>query len=161
IIPLQLSFYRSTWKALGYFTPRRKTYMMSFRTWQYAFTNGMSLEEQKDGYDRYAVPESKLVLRDTLTRIAKVDFKRPHAPLLFVAGSTDHCIPAALNKTNFEKYRDRHSITDFKEFAGRNHFVLGQPTWREDANYILDWIGGLPGRMEVSRPSDTVLHKEA
>lgn len=160
IIPTQLSFYRSTWKALGYFTSKRKSYLMSFKDWQYAFTNGMSLEEQQKAYDLFAVPESKLVLRDALTRIAKIDFKGLHAPLLFVAGSSDHCIPAALNRTNFEKYRDKQSITDFKELAGRNHFVLGQPTWKEDANYILDWISALPGRIEVTRSSDTVLHKQ-
>ena len=25
-------------------------------------------------------------------------------------------------------------------FSGRNHFVLGQPTWKEDASFIYDWI---------------------
>jgi hypothetical protein len=29
---------------------------------------------------------------------------------------------------------------DYKLFAGRNHFVLGQPTWRQDADYILKWL---------------------
>jgi hypothetical protein len=30
--------------------------------------------------------------------------------------------------------------SDYEELAGRNHFALGQPTWKEDAGYILKWI---------------------
>lgn len=140
IVPTQFSFYRSTWKALGFFTSTRKAYMMSFKKWQYAFTNGMPLQAQQEGYKRFAIPESKLALRDGLTKVAKVDFKKPHAPLLFIAGSTDHCIPASLNLTNKKRYKDPYSITDYKLTEGRNHFVLGQPGWEEDADYILNWI---------------------
>lgn len=140
IIPTQFSFYRSTWKALGFFTSTHKAYMMSFKDWQYAFTNGMPLKAQEEGYIRFAIPESKLALRDGLTKAAKVDFKKPHAPLLFVAGSTDHCIPASLNLTNKKRYKDKQSITDYKVTEGRNHFVLGQSGWQEDADYILNWI---------------------
>ena len=114
---------------------------MSFKTWQYAFTNGMSLEQQQKGYEQFAIPESKLALRDGLTSVAKVDFNKAHEPLLFLAGTTDHCIPASLNQTNYKKYNKANgSVTDIKIMEGRNHFVLGQPTWREDADYILDWI---------------------
>jgi pimeloyl-ACP methyl ester carboxylesterase len=140
VIPTQFSFYKATWRALGLFSSLKKTYLMSFRTWQYAFTNGMSVEEQTRAYDSVAIPESKKALRGALTSAAKVNFKKPHVPLLFVSGSTDHCVPATLNYTNYKRYKDNSSVTDYKEFEGRNHFVLGQPTWREDADYILNWI---------------------
>ncbi|MEO7049784.1 MAG: alpha/beta hydrolase, partial [Ferruginibacter sp.] len=137
IIPTQFSFYKSTWRALGFFTSIRKSYLMSFKKWQYAFTNDMSLAEQEEGYERFLIPESKLALRDGLTSVAKVDFKKPHAPLLFLAGSADHCIPAALNLSNMKKYKDRSSVTDYIVLKGRNHFVLGQSSWRGDADCIL------------------------
>jgi pimeloyl-ACP methyl ester carboxylesterase len=140
IIPTQISFYRSTSKALGFFTSTRKAYLMSFSKWQYAFTNGMPLNAQQKGYEKFAIPESKLVLRDCLSNTAKIDFTKPHAPLLFIAGSTDHCIPASLNKTNADRYKAPDSIVTYKLFEGRNHFVLGQPTWKEEAAYILNWI---------------------
>lgn len=117
---------------------------MSFSKWQYAFTNGMSCDEQKESYYRFAIPESKLVVRDTITSAAKVDFKKAHAPLLFIAGSSDHTIPASLNYSNYKKYKHPHSVTAFKEFPGRNHFVLGQPGWEEVAEYILEWIPAQP-----------------
>jgi alpha-beta hydrolase superfamily lysophospholipase len=75
-----------------------------------------------------------------LTSAAKVDFKESHVPLLITAGDTDHIIPAHLNMRNFKAYEREGSVTDYKIFPGRNHFVLGQPTWKEDAAYILDWI---------------------
>jgi hypothetical protein len=59
---------------------------------------------------------------------------------LITAGSEDDIIPAHLNRRNFKKYKKNGSVLDYKEFPGRNHFVLGQPTWKEDADYILDRI---------------------
>ena len=113
---------------------------MSFSQWQYAFTNGMSLEDQKSSYEESVIPESHNLARDGLRSVAKVDFKKPHVPLLFVSGTEDNIMPASLNHTNYKKYKHAESVTDYKEFAGRNHYVLGQPTWKEDADYILNWI---------------------
>lgn len=140
ITTFAFSFFRSTFKPLGFFTSTKKSHLMSLSEWKYAFTNGMSEEEQKATYESYAVPESKLVIRAGLTSAAKVDFKKPHAPLLFISGSEDHIMPASLNMSNFEAYEDEASVTNYKEFHGRNHFVLGLPTWREEADYILNWI---------------------
>ncbi len=113
---------------------------MSLESWQYAFTNEMPLEVQKSTYEALCAPESKLLIRDTMTDDAYVDYKAPHAPLLFTSGSIDNCIPAELNYTNFKKYTDTTSVTEYKELEGRNHFVLGQPSWKEDADYILNWL---------------------
>ncbi|GAB4006364.1 alpha/beta hydrolase [Spirosoma migulaei] len=140
IFTFKLSFLKAGWKALGFFTSTKESYLMSFKDWQYAFTNGMPVEQQKTAYHQFAIPESKLIVRDTITSAAHVDFSKPHAPLLLTAGSTDHTIPASLNYDNYLKYQHADSVTDYKEFKGRNHFVLGQPTWKEDADYILSWL---------------------
>lgn len=140
VMTFKFSFYKAGWGPLGFFTSTKKSYLMSFREWQYAFTNGMEYEAQKDAYYNLAVPESKLVVRDAITSAAKIDFAKPHAPLLFVAGGQDNFIPASLNYSNFKKYKDVNSITDYKEFEHANHFVLGQPEWEEKSAYILNWI---------------------
>lgn len=141
VFTFKFSFIKAGWNALGFFTDTKKSYLMSFKGWQYAFTNGMDCEAQKEAYYKFTIPESKLIVRDTITAVAKVNFENPHAPLLFVSGSDDHTIPASLNYSNFKKYKNSNSITDYQEFAGRNHFVLGQSTWKENADYILEWIG--------------------
>ena len=140
IITFKWSFLKAGWGPLGFFTSTKKAFLMSFRQWQYAFTNGMDCDQQKESYYQYAIPESKLIVRDTITRAAKINFNHSHAPLLLTSGSTDHTIPASLNFANYKKYKKSNSVTHYKEFKGRNHFVLGQPTWKEDADYILNWL---------------------
>lgn len=141
VFPYEFSFLRAGWRVLGLFTSMKKTYLMSFKKWQYAFVNGMPLAEQKRTYEQLTIPESKTVARGGLTNAAYVDFNKPHAPLLLTSGTEGTIIPAHLNRRNYNKYKkDNGSILDYKEFPNRNHFVLGQPSWKEDADYILDWL---------------------
>jgi pimeloyl-ACP methyl ester carboxylesterase len=143
IITFKLSFLKAGWGPLGFFTSARKSFLMSFKQWKYAFTNGMDCDSQKEAYYKYAIPESKKIVRDTITKAAKVNFENPHAPLLLTSGSDDHTIPASLNYACYKKYKKSNSVTDYIEFKGRNHFVLGQLTWKEDADYILGWLSKL------------------
>jgi len=152
VFPYEFTFLKAGWKSLGVFTDLDETYMMSFEDWQYAFVNGMPLEEQQAAYDTYTIPESKTVSRGALSGAARVDFKKQHAPLLITAGDTDHIIPAHLNHRNFNAYETEGSVTDYKVFSGRNHFVLGQPGWKEDASFIYDWI--------VDRVKNKITRKE-
>ena len=140
VFTFKVSFLKAGWGALGFFTSARKSYLMPFKTWQYGFTNGMAAEEQKEGYYRFAIPESKLIVRDTVGKAAHVNYNAKTAPLLITAGSTDRTIPPSLNYANYKKYRKNSSLTEYKQFEGRNHFVLGQPSWKEDADYILNWL---------------------
>jgi alpha-beta hydrolase superfamily lysophospholipase len=111
---------------------------MTFERFQYAFVNTLPLSEQRAAFERYVVPESRRVPRESLT--ARVDFKKPHPPLLLVAGSADHIIPTSLNKANYAKYKPFPSVTDFKEFPGRTHFIIGQKNWEEVADFVLAWL---------------------
>lgn len=141
IIPYEFSFIKSAPKVLGLFTSTAKTHLMSFKDWQYAFTNDMPLAEQQKAYDENVIPESKTVARGGLTSAAKVDFEKAHAPLLITSGDKDHILPATLNFRNFKRYKQNNgSITEYKEFKNRNHFVLGQDSWKEDADFILNWL---------------------
>jgi len=161
VLSFKWSFIKSVLPSLGFFTSLDKTYLMSFKHWQYTFTNGMSRTEQLAAYEQFVVPESKRMARGGLSHAARVDFSRPHEPLLFLAGSDDHIIPASLNHKNYNRYR-RHpgSVTAFKELPGRNHFLLGQPNWEETAGYALGWIEGLRSFEFVreSRPSFRLQH---
>lgn len=140
VFPYEFSFLKAGWKSLGVFTNVEETYMMSFEDWQYAFVNGMALEDQKLAYETYTIPESKTVARGALSKVAKIDFHKQHAPLLLTAGDTDHIMPAHLNNRNFKAYEQNGSITEYVVSPNKNHFVLGLPSWKEDADYILQWI---------------------
>lgn len=143
ILSRKWSFYRATWGPLGFLSSAKETFLMSFKQWQYAFTNGMPLQVQRETYERYVIPESKWISRDGLTAAAKVDFKKRHCPLLFIAGTLDNIMPASLNFSNYNRYAHAASIKEFKEFSDRNHFVLGQPNWEQSAEYVIRWLEGL------------------
>ena len=138
VLTTKWSFLKSNWPHITPFAAQNDPIVMTFERFQYAFANSLPLAMQRAAYERYVVPESRRVPRESLT--AKVDFKQPHAPLLFIAGSADNIIPASLNKSNYTKYRSATSVTEFKEFAGRTHYIVGQPGWEEVADYVLDWL---------------------
>lgn len=136
-------FPRTIWKAMGFFTSTRETYMISFKRWKYTVANGMTCEQRKQLFYLYAVPESKLVVRDAFRSAARIKFDNVQAPLLFTAGGQDQIAPASLNYNNYRKYKMTRSITEFKEFKGHNHLVFGEECWRGEAEFILYWLEGL------------------
>jgi pimeloyl-ACP methyl ester carboxylesterase len=105
-----------------------------------SFCNTMTMEETEQAFNEYATHDSRNVLRDCMGEVGHIDLDMIHAPLLFIGGSEDEIIPASLNERNAEAYTDEVSITDFKEFAGRSHFICGQPGWEEVADYVADWL---------------------
>jgi alpha-beta hydrolase superfamily lysophospholipase len=62
------------------------------------------------------------------------------APLLIVGAEEDHTVPASLAKKQFEKYEHSDSQTDYIEFAGRPHLMMGADDWEEIAATIEQWI---------------------
>ena len=72
--------------------------------------------------------------------VTSVDFKNDdRAPLLVVAGGADHVSPPAINKATAKLQHKSKALTAYKEFAGRSHFILGQPGWEEVADFALEW----------------------
>lgn len=140
VLSFKWSFLKGVTPSLGLFTSVNKTYLMSFKHWQYTFTNGMPLSYQQQMYDKLVIPESKRAARGALSSQGKVDFKKPHPPLLFVSGSTDNIIPASLNHTNFKAYKHIGSIREYREFEDRNHLAMDHVEWRQEADFIIKWL---------------------
>jgi alpha-beta hydrolase superfamily lysophospholipase len=134
------SFLKSNWTMINPFRSKDAPHMMTFEQFQYAFVNTLPAEEQKAAYERYVVPESRRVPRDSLGEVGQVDFTVQRPPLLLVAGAEDHIIPAALNRANYERWRKSSATTDFHEFAGRDHFLIGSKGWEEIADHSLAWL---------------------
>ncbi|HET6992115.1 MAG TPA: alpha/beta hydrolase [Bacteroidia bacterium] len=107
---------------------------------QYAFCNLMTMEQTQIEYDKFVVPESRNIPRSSTKNDGKINFNKPHAPLLIIAGEKDHIIPASLNRKNFDAYKDKNSKTDFREFPGRTHYICGQENWEEVAGFIYQWL---------------------
>ncbi len=134
------SFIKGGWPLLNPFISAAKPYQMSFEGFQYAFAHTLPESVQRHAYTTFVVPDSRRLARESTTAVAKIDFTQAHAPLLLIAGEVDHLIPAALNQLNYQKYQHSTSITDYREFAGRGHFTVGQAGWEEVANFIQTWL---------------------
>ncbi len=104
VLTASWSFLKSNWPHINPFAPLSEPMEMTFERFQYTFVNTFPLQEQHAAYDRYVVPESRRVPRESLT--TRIDFHKPHVPLLLVAGSNDNIIPASLNKVNSRRYKD-------------------------------------------------------
>lgn len=118
---------------------------MGSREWYHkAFFNNYSKAESDQLFEAIAVPESRKIARDTLlTRFAKVDFNKPHQPLLFIGGGNDTIFASSFTKRIAGSYKDKNSITDFKEFKGKSHFICGEEGWEDVATYVLNWMNKL------------------
>lgn len=116
---------------------------MGSKDWyHYAFFNNMSRAESDREYEKIAVPESRTIARDTLLKsFAKVDFAKPHNPLLFIGGERDNIFHASFTQRIAGAYKHRGSVTDFKSFPGRSHYIAGEKGWQEVADYVLGWLG--------------------
>jgi len=119
-------------------------FLPSVAWFRYAICNTLTLEQARLEYDKGVVPASRNIARSAQsTDDGLIDSKKPHNPLLFIAGEKDHIIPSSLNRKNFEAYTDEKSKTDFREFEGRTHYTLRQPGWEEVAGYAEEWISRL------------------
>lgn len=117
-----------------------KPVIMTPKRFQYTFCNTMTQQASDEAFQRYVVPESRNVPRSTLTKQAHIDFRRPHAPLLLIAGDSDHLTPASLVKKNAKAYKASDSVVDIKEFTNRSHFICNQHGWEEVAGHALKWL---------------------
>ena len=126
---------------------RHKAVGLTFEQFHYGFANNMSEKDAKRVYDKYAIPDTGRAVfesvfddfsRDAPTNVNYKNNER--SPLLLIAGEDDHTVPAAVTKSNYDKYKDSDALTDFHEFKGRTHLIMLEPNWEEVVDYIDHWI---------------------
>ncbi len=119
----------------------KSVFVASKKWFNKAFCTNLSKVDSDLAYDKFFVPESRNIPRETLSKsFAKINLKKPHNPLLHIGGGKDIIIPARMSKRNAEAYKDKNSVSDFKEFKDRCHFTCGEKDWQVVADYIANWI---------------------
>lgn len=115
-------------------------YEMTAELFHQNFANTRDEAASRAAWEKYALNESRQVLRDILGDEGTVDVEAPHVPLLFVGAEKDEIIPASLVMRNAEAYTDNRSHSEYVEFSGRGHFICGEPGWEEVAERIANWL---------------------
>src|SRR6201994_1199814 len=117
------------------------------KQFHYAFTNAQDDVVSQQAYDCYSAPTPAKVLFQggfaAVTPHAAPTFNfadDDRAPLLFIAGGSDHILPPAVKRGNYEK-NAKHStaVTAHKVFPGRDHYTCGEPGWEAVADFALHW----------------------
>ncbi len=146
VLSLPLTTLRAGAGVLGNPLNFQKAVPFTRAQFKYAFGNTMTQTQSDTAYDRYQVPAAAHVLfegalANFIPKSAlEIDYhKRDRAPLLFIAGGSDHVIPAATNRTNIRKYALTGPIVAYKEFPGRSHFTVGEAGWEQVADFALTW----------------------
>lgn len=132
------SFLRSNWPILSPFSSN--PIVQDQDSFSYSFCNAQSEAEQKRIFETYAVPESKKVGRGPLTKVGSLNYDNARGPLLLVAGTEDHIIPAKLTYANFQKYDDTPGYTEFYLSQGRDHCLMVARGWEELAEMSRNWL---------------------
>jgi alpha-beta hydrolase superfamily lysophospholipase len=146
ITKLPFSTLRSGFPVLKSPANKHHAVALTFEEFHYAFTNTMDDDDAKAAFERYAAPGPGRVLWEGAfanfnpRSPLKLDFKNPdRAPLLLIAGGSDHVVPAAVDKQASKRFARGEALTEYKEYPGRSHFTIGQDGWEEVADYALQW----------------------
>lgn len=125
--------------AFGFFSG--KEYFMGSAEWyDKCFFNTLPETDRAKAFETIAVPESFKVSRQlVLKSFSNIDFRKSHAPILFIGGGSDNIFPPTLTETIAKRYKEKNSRVDLKVFGGKSHFICGEPGWEEVADYILNW----------------------
>jgi pimeloyl-ACP methyl ester carboxylesterase len=118
---------------------------MSFEGFQWGWVHTLNEAEQRSAYESQVIPTSGRIflqaLLAPLTSDTKVNFRNNlRGPLLIVAGELDRTVEATMNLANFRRYARSTAVTDYREFPGRTHWIVGQPGWEEVADHAMDWL---------------------
>ena len=139
----------------------RKVVRWSFANFRYAFVHTLPEDEARAAYETHVTPETgRIFFQGALAGFeghspARVNFANAsRAPLLIVAGEQDHIVPAAVVRRNYRKYAKSAAVTDFQDFPGRVHWIIGQEGWQEVAEFSAEWLARVAGTPE---PQNNVL----
>lgn len=115
--------------------------------WHYAFANTLDRAASDAAHDRYAIPApgnwvwayGLLANFQPGHQETWVDYSTDRAPLLFIGGAEDHIMPPSVNKSNARHWGKSPALTEYHEFAGRDHWTCGAPGWEDVADFALEW----------------------
>jgi len=114
---------------------------MPFKRFATDFAQTLPAEEKRPAYDRYIVGvPGRLYWQAALGRGTGVALgSTVRQPLLIAVGEMDRMIAPGVAWGTYRFQRHARSLTSFKSFAGRSHFLCVEPGWDEVADFVIEW----------------------
>ncbi|MGE0827776.1 MAG: alpha/beta hydrolase [Hyphomonadaceae bacterium] len=106
------------------------------------FANGLPRDQVDAHFARYIVPTAGKVYWDGVVSGgagAITWASQTRAPLLLIGGGIDLIAPASMTKAIYNKQKRAASLTEFKLYPDRSHYLCAEPGWEEVADFALDW----------------------
>ncbi len=147
IVAWQPTTLRSLGSVLANPGNRGRVVHWTYGRFRWAVAHTLPEKAAKAAYERHITPETGRVFFQGLMSFVDraspfaIDFERAErAPLLLIAGGKDRLAPASVSRANYRRYAMSPGITDFKEFAGRSHWIIAQDGWEEVAEHACYWL---------------------
>ena len=148
VLPLPTSALRSAHPVLGHPGNRHRAVPLTYDQFRYAFANAVDEREAATLYETYSVPGSGAPIFQAAAANfnpwtdAKVKSKNPErGPLLVISGEKDHTVPWAIANASFKKQRrNKESVTEIVEMAGRGHSLTIDHGWQDVADTALAFV---------------------
>jgi pimeloyl-ACP methyl ester carboxylesterase len=105
------------------------------------FANGAPADQVDAAYRDYVIPAPGMIFHEAAFSLGtRVRPERRTQPLLITAGTSDRLISPYLSRAAYRLQRKSPAPTDYVEFEGRSHLLIGEPGWEEVALHTLSWI---------------------
>ena len=147
VLPLPLSALKAAWPVIGNPANRKRSVMLSYEQFRFAFANAVTEREAKTLYETYPVPGSGIPLFQAAfanfnpASETKVNSKNPErGPMKLISGQKDNTVPWAIANASFKKQKRNSSVTEIEEVPSRGHSLVIDSGWPEVAQIALDFI---------------------
>ena len=147
VLPLPLSALKAAWPVIGNPANRKRSVMLSYKQFRFAFANAVTEREATALYETYPVPGSGIPLFQAAfanfnpASETKVNTKNPErGPMKLISGQKDNTVPWAIANASFKKQKRNSSITEIQEVPDRGHSLVIDSGWPEVAQIALDFI---------------------
>jgi pimeloyl-ACP methyl ester carboxylesterase len=147
VLPLPLSALKAAWPVIGNPANRKRSVMLTYEQFRFAFVNAVSEQEAEELYEAYPVPGSGIPLfQAAFANInprteAQADAKNPdRGPMKFISGEKDNTVPWVIANASFKRQKQNKAVTEIEEIQGRGHSLVMDSGWQDVAQLALDFI---------------------
>lgn len=117
-----------------------RPFVLTRKAFDSRFANTAPKELRETEYARLVVPcPGPIFYQAAFWLGTGVKPKTRQQPLLVVSGDEDKTVAPYLARAIYNKQKKSPARTDFKNFAGRSHFLIAEPGWEEVADYAIGW----------------------